>query len=138
VIERDAIRVDRSPSHCPFCKGELGDLRAIVACAPCGARHHADCRYDNGGRCATCGGAQWLEPSAGRVSSSPAPVAPFTGSGGSSPEARAAETESREKPIEFNFVERILVRGLGVLLGLAVLLVALIGLFGICIIFFRL
>jgi hypothetical protein len=70
VIDTDAIRVGRSPSRCPYCKGELGDLGAIVACAPCGARHHADCREENGERCATCGASQWLEP-AGSVQASP-------------------------------------------------------------------
>jgi hypothetical protein len=49
----EQIRVDRSVVHCPFCKGDLDDVRRIVACAPCGARHHLEC-YREHGRCASC------------------------------------------------------------------------------------
>jgi hypothetical protein len=57
------VRVDRSPSHCPYCKGELGaDLAAIVGCAACGARHHRDCHAENDARCATCGSVALLAP----------------------------------------------------------------------------
>ena len=59
------LRVERSPSHCPFCKDALDDLGKIVACAACGARHHSVCHAENG-RCATCGSAATLVPTAAR------------------------------------------------------------------------
>jgi hypothetical protein len=61
-VDREAIKVERSPSHCPFCKGTIDDLREVVACAECVARHHRDCHAENGGRCATCGGRALLAP----------------------------------------------------------------------------
>ena len=47
------IQVGRSVVHCPYCKGELDDPRRLVACAPCGARHHLEC-YRELGHCASC------------------------------------------------------------------------------------
>jgi hypothetical protein len=67
--EQDRVRVGGSPVHCPFCKGELADTKAIVACAACGARHHESCHNENG-RCASCGSTDKLVPAAPR----PAPV----------------------------------------------------------------
>ena len=63
--ERERIHVDGSPTHCPFCKGELEDLKSIVACAACGARHHEGCHKTHG-RCATCGSVELLVPRAPR------------------------------------------------------------------------
>jgi hypothetical protein len=57
------LHVDRSPTHCPYCKGEIEDLSKVVACAACGARHHQACHADHG-RCATCGSAEALVPKA--------------------------------------------------------------------------
>jgi hypothetical protein len=53
------IRVHGSPSRCPYCKGSIGDVREIVACALCGARHHAACREEHG-RCAVCSSSELL------------------------------------------------------------------------------
>jgi len=62
VSERVEVHVERSPSHCPYCKAELVDLAGIVACAACGARHHRECHSENHARCATCGSAAVLAP----------------------------------------------------------------------------
>jgi hypothetical protein len=63
--EREFVRVEGSPVHCPYCKGELADLKEIVACAACGARHHESC-HESHGRCATCGATEKLVPQAPR------------------------------------------------------------------------
>lgn len=55
------VRVPGSPTRCPWCKDDLADVKEIVACAACGARHHAACHSENG-RCATCGTADVLVP----------------------------------------------------------------------------
>jgi hypothetical protein len=66
--ERDAerVHVPGSPTRCPFCKGEIEDLKQVVACAACGARHHGACHQENG-RCATCGSEDVLVPRAAPV-----------------------------------------------------------------------
>jgi len=38
-----SLRLERPLVHCPFCKGALDVPREVVACARCGARHHAEC-----------------------------------------------------------------------------------------------
>ncbi|HZU95427.1 MAG TPA: RING finger protein [Planctomycetota bacterium] len=60
-MDSEGVRVPGSPVRCPFCKGGLEDLKEIVACAACGARHHAGCHRENG-RCATCGATDLLVP----------------------------------------------------------------------------
>lgn len=55
------LRVQGAPGRCPFCRDELGSPPGLVACAGCGARHHAPC-YREHGRCATCGGKDVLVP----------------------------------------------------------------------------
>jgi hypothetical protein len=60
----ESVRADHSPTRCPFCKGDLSDMKEIVACTACGARHHAACREENG-RCATCGSTEVLVPRSG-------------------------------------------------------------------------
>jgi len=65
------VRVDGSPTRCPYCKDQLADVKAIVACAACGARHHAACHAENR-RCATCGATDVLVPSG---AGAPAPTA---------------------------------------------------------------
>lgn len=62
-MEKDAVRAERSPTRCPFCRDEL-DAKAtddLVACAACGARHHAGCHRAHG-RCATCDATDVLVP----------------------------------------------------------------------------
>jgi hypothetical protein len=58
-----AVRADRSPTRCPFCRDDLLPGKELVACAACGARHHATCHRDHG-RCASCGSAEALVPRA--------------------------------------------------------------------------
>ncbi len=53
------VRVHGSPSRCPYCKDVLDDVREIVACARCGARHHAECRASHG-RCVVCSSLELL------------------------------------------------------------------------------
>ncbi len=66
------IRVKNSPVRCPYCKDLLEETRELVACAKCGARHHASCRAEHG-RCAVCASAELLvyaresEPGPGAV-----------------------------------------------------------------------
>jgi hypothetical protein len=52
-----------SPTHCPWCKGAIENVKEVVACAACGARHHGACHQENG-RCATCGSTDVLVPRA--------------------------------------------------------------------------
>jgi hypothetical protein len=52
---RADVRVQGSPSRCPWCRDDLTELREVVACAGCGARHHDECHREHG-RCASCGG----------------------------------------------------------------------------------
>jgi hypothetical protein len=51
---QDRIRVDHAPSRCPYCHEDFVSLEDVVACAACGARHHAECHAQDR-RCATCG-----------------------------------------------------------------------------------
>lgn len=53
------IHVRGSPSRCPYCKEGIGAVRDVVACALCGARHHAACREEHG-RCAVCSSIELL------------------------------------------------------------------------------
>jgi len=53
------IRVKNSPVRCPYCKDTLEEVREVVACAKCGARHHASCRAEHG-RCAVCSSRELL------------------------------------------------------------------------------
>lgn len=53
------VRVNGTPSRCPYCKDALSDLRDVVACASCGARHHAECRSTHG-RCVVCASTELL------------------------------------------------------------------------------
>lgn len=53
------IHVRGSPSRCPYCKEGIGAVRDVVACALCGARHHAACREEHG-RCAVCSSVELL------------------------------------------------------------------------------
>jgi len=45
--------------RCPYCKGPLEKTDSLVACAACGARHHADCHKELR-QCASCGSAEAL------------------------------------------------------------------------------
>ena len=69
--ERSRVRVERSPSRCPYCHDELSSVEDVVACAECGARHHRGCQSEHGA-CATCGSSKVLVPA--REDGSPAPV----------------------------------------------------------------
>ncbi len=53
------IHIHRSPSRCPYCKDAIDDVREVVACASCGARHHSECRATHG-RCAICASVELL------------------------------------------------------------------------------
>ncbi len=57
------MHVPASPTRCPWCKGEIENVKEVVACAACGARHHGACHQENG-RCATCGATDVLVPRA--------------------------------------------------------------------------
>lgn len=51
---REAIRVERSPTRCPFCHSSVDPASAEwVACARCLGRHHAGC-WSEAGSCAAC------------------------------------------------------------------------------------
>jgi hypothetical protein len=71
---REGVRVELSPTRCPFCKDELAPGKPIVACAACGARHHDSCYADHG-RCATCGSEDKLVPAAPRKRARSEPLA---------------------------------------------------------------
>jgi hypothetical protein len=58
------IHVRNSPTHCPYCKSSIVELREVVACARCGARHHASCRAEHG-KCAVCSALELLVYAAG-------------------------------------------------------------------------
>lgn len=55
------VTSERAPTRCPYCKDALDPSKELVACAPCGARHHASCHAAHG-RCASCGAADVLVP----------------------------------------------------------------------------
>src|SRR5205807_9056797 len=55
----ERLRVDASPTRCPYCKDVLSDVKDLVACARCGARHHESCHREHGS-CATCGSTETL------------------------------------------------------------------------------
>ncbi len=61
-MDQEAIKVERSPARCPYCKDALEDLEKIVACSACGARHHLACHTENAARCATCASTAVLAP----------------------------------------------------------------------------
>ncbi len=58
---REPVRIDQAPSRCPFCHGAFESVRDLVACAACGARHHAEC-YAQNKKCASCGSSDVLVP----------------------------------------------------------------------------
>ena len=41
------------PGRCPYCRDAIAGTSGVVACAACGARHHAAC-WDELAACATC------------------------------------------------------------------------------------
>ncbi len=61
--EQERVHVGGSPTRCPWCKGEIEDVKQVVACAACGARHHGACHSEHG-RCATCSSEDVLVPRA--------------------------------------------------------------------------
>lgn len=71
-MEKDAVRAERSPTRCPYCRDELGAKATddLVACAACGARHHAGCHTTHG-RCATCQATDVLVPARRRRAGEP-------------------------------------------------------------------
>lgn len=56
---QENVKVRQAPGRCPFCRDDLGGKQEVVACASCGARHHAGCHAEHGA-CASCGGAEAL------------------------------------------------------------------------------
>lgn len=58
---RERVQAAKSPSRCPYCHDDLKVEKDIVACAPCGARHHRGCHAEHG-RCASCGAEEALYP----------------------------------------------------------------------------
>lgn len=74
-IARDDVKVDGSPTRCPFCHEHLDTAKAgWVACGGCMARHHAEC-WDERGACASCGGLRRLVAEERRLASDPEVVA---------------------------------------------------------------
>jgi len=71
---REPVRVDQAPSRCPFCHGAFESVRDLVACAACGARHHAEC-YAQNKKCATCGSSDVLVPPLRAAVAPPTPTA---------------------------------------------------------------
>jgi hypothetical protein len=61
----ETVRATRSPARCPYCRDDLVDTKALVACAACGARHHDVC-HEQHGACAGCGSAEALYARAAR------------------------------------------------------------------------
>lgn len=59
ALPAQGFRVQGSPVRCPFCHDGL--TKDLVACAGCGARHHAPC-YEEQGACASCGSSEALYP----------------------------------------------------------------------------
>jgi hypothetical protein len=72
VNDRGPIEVKGAPGRCPFCHDALGDVSQVVACAACGARHHAPC-YREHGACSSCAATTVLVPEGETVA---APVGP--------------------------------------------------------------
>lgn len=70
------VSVERSPSRCPYCHDELDKTQELVACAACGARHHAACHTAHGA-CVSCGASELLVPARRRPR---APAEPLPGS----------------------------------------------------------
>lgn len=60
---KERVQVARSVTRCPYCHDDLKVEKEVVACAPCGARHHRDCHAEHG-RCASCGAVEALYPRA--------------------------------------------------------------------------
>lgn len=65
-MEGLTIGTERAPTRCPYCRDALDPSKELVACAPCGARHHAACHAAHG-RCASCGAADVLVPARRRA-----------------------------------------------------------------------
>jgi len=53
------LRIRGAPNRCPYCRDAIGDLKEVVACASCGARHHEACHTEHGA-CSSCGSADVL------------------------------------------------------------------------------
>lgn len=60
-MEQPRVRVERTPTRCPFCHDEAS-AQDTVACMACLARHHVTC-WDEAARCASCGHQERLEKS---------------------------------------------------------------------------
>lgn len=59
-VERDDVRLLRSPHRCPFCHDQVdAAAQDQVACRGCLARHHGEC-WREGGRCGACGAKEAL------------------------------------------------------------------------------
>ncbi len=65
-MEGLTIGTERAPTRCPYCRDGLDPSKELVACAPCGARHHAACHAAHG-RCASCGATDVLVPARRRA-----------------------------------------------------------------------
>ncbi len=76
-MDASRVHIDRSPAWCPYCKGAFEAPATLVACAACGARHHAECHGEHG-KCATCGATERLVPE-GKVLQGPTPRAVVRG-----------------------------------------------------------
>lgn len=82
---REAIKVERSPTRCPFCHQSLApEGEEWIACAQCLGRHHTAC-WAEGGACAACGHAAPLSAAEAQGRTAGAPEA-------QAPAARARET----------------------------------------------
>jgi len=56
----DSIRVEGSPTRCPFCHDDCAATDEALVCASCLGRHHAAC-WSEHGRCSSCQGDTALE-----------------------------------------------------------------------------
>lgn len=82
---REAVRVERSPTRCPFCHQSIApEGEEWIACAQCLGRHHTAC-WAEGGACAACGHAAPLSAAEAHGRQAGAPEAQGSG-------ARARET----------------------------------------------
>jgi len=55
------LKVERSPTRCPYCHDECTAADPNVACHDCLARHHTAC-WQEGASCGSCGSTRFMEP----------------------------------------------------------------------------
>jgi len=88
--EQNAAK-QRTASTCPYCMEKVTNLREVVACAECGARHHEDC-HDESESCAACGGSEALVLRSKKKQASESEASDDQGSRTARPAKRKAKT----------------------------------------------